>query len=171
MENLQTCHVCNFYFVVAQYVDGSRVSPTLKNTSEMVSFLDDLFDSVNGATLLQSKHNKGKPLRHAVTEKSPNHTFWQEAIKKLDQIRYIDCRGREISVPSLKNWVVTLKSYQRLWQFFKSKNIKIMRPRYFNSDPIENFFGQVRAYNLRNNNPNCHTFKNTFKSLLITRFI
>ncbi|KAI8436197.1 hypothetical protein MSG28_004268 [Choristoneura fumiferana] len=153
----------------SQYTDGNEISPTLTNTSEIVSFLDDLFDSVNGATLY-SKKNKGKPLRHAVTEKSPNHKFWQEAIKKLEEIRYIDSSGKETSVPSLKNWVVTLKSYQRLWQFFKSKNIKIMRPRYFNSDPIEIFFGQVRAYNFRNNDPNCHSFKSTFRSLLITRF-
>ncbi|KAJ8715732.1 hypothetical protein PYW07_010214 [Mythimna separata] len=46
-----------------------------------------------------------------------------------------------------------------------------MRPRYLNSDPIENFFGQMRAYNFRNTNPDCHAFKSTFKSLLITRFI
>lgn len=46
-----------------------------------------------------------------------------------------------------------------------------MRPRYLNSDPIENFFGQLRAYNYRNNDPDCHTFKSTFRSLLITRFI
>lgn len=46
-----------------------------------------------------------------------------------------------------------------------------MRPRYFNSDPIENFFGQVRAYNYRSNDPSPYAFINTFKSLLITRYI
>lgn len=46
-----------------------------------------------------------------------------------------------------------------------------MRPRYLNSDALENYFGQVRAYNFRNVNPDCHTFVSTFKSLLVTGFI
>lgn len=44
-----------------------------------------------------------------------------------------------------------------------------MRPRSFNSDPIDNFFGQVRACNYQNNDPICHCFNCTFKSYLITR--
>lgn len=159
-----------FLFIVAHYADGREVSPTLRNTAEVVSFFDDLFDSVNG-TSMYSKSSKGKPLRHAVTEKSPHHEFWKEAINKLENIKFVDDRDREPSVPSLRNWVTTLKSYQRVWQYLKDKNIKVMRPRYLNSDPIENFFGQVRAYNFRNNNPDCQTFKSTFRSLLITRFI
>lgn len=146
------------------------MSPTLKNTAEVVSFFDDLFDSVNG-TSIYSKKSKGKPLRSAVTKASPHQQFWTSAVKKLKCIKFIDHEGKETSVPSLKNWITTLESYKRVWQFLNKKNITIMRPRYFNSDPIENFFGQVRAYNFRNINPNCHTFKCTFRSLLITRFI
>lgn len=142
----------------------------MKNTAETVSFFDDLFDSVNGASIY-NKRNKGKPLRQAVTEKSAHHQFWREAISKLESLKFVDSAGKETTVPSLKNWVTTLKSFQRLWRFFQSKKIKVMRPRYFNSDPIENFFGQVRAYNFRNNDPDCHNFKSTFRSLLITRFI
>lgn len=118
------------------------MSDTLGNTAEIVSFFDDLFDSVNGASVY-SKKNKGKPLRHAVTEKSINHAFWKDAVKKLQSKKFIDTKGKEITVPSLTNWIVTLKSVQRLWQFFNTKGVKIIRPRFFNSDPIENFFGQV----------------------------
>lgn len=77
----------------------------------------------------------------------------------------------EKSVPSLKNWVVTLKSFQRVWGSLKRQNIKIFRPRYFNLDPLENFFGQVRAYKYRCNDPSAYAFINSFKSLIITRFI
>ncbi|CAH2992232.1 unnamed protein product [Chilo suppressalis] len=153
----------------SHYADGSPVSNTTKNTAEIVLFFDQLFDSVNGASILS--HKKGKPLRTAVTEKSPHHKFWQDSIKKLETIKYVDTAGNEKTVPSLKKIVITLNSYVRLWQFLKNHEIKIMRPRYYNSDPIENFFGQVRAYNYRSNDPNCHSFKCTFKSLLITRFI
>lgn len=44
-----------------------------------------------------------------------------------------------MSVPTLKNWILTLKCYMRLWEFFRARNVKIMRPRYFNSDPIQIF--------------------------------
>ncbi|KAJ2937540.1 hypothetical protein O0L34_g19047 [Tuta absoluta] len=160
----------NYTAQFSHYVDGRKVSETLKNTAEIVYFFDDLFDSLNGASI-NNKRNKGKPLRQAVTEKSAHHQFWRDAISKLESLKFVDSTGKETSVPSLKNWVTTLKSFQRLWQFLQSKNVKVMRPRYFNSDPIENFFGQVRAYNFRNNDPDCHNFKSTFRSLLITRFI
>ncbi|CAH0406564.1 unnamed protein product [Chilo suppressalis] len=154
----------------SHYADGRPVSETLDNTAKTVLFLDQLFDSVNGASML-GKKSKGKCLRTAVTNNSPHHVFWNESIKKLQNMKYVDSTGTEKSVPSLANFITTLKSYQRLWQLFKKENMRIMRPRYFNSDPIENFFGQVRAYNFRNNDPDCHSFSCTYKSLLITRIL
>ncbi|XP_063821363.1 uncharacterized protein LOC135071511 [Ostrinia nubilalis] len=153
----------------SHYSDGRPVSDTLQNTADTVAFFDNLFDSVNGSTLAH-KNNKGKPLRKAVTANSPNHGFWQDAINKIKTIKFVD-GSSEKSVPTLKNWVTTLKSYQRVWHVLNNNNIKVMRPRYFNSDPIENFFGRVRAYNFRNNDPTCHTFTSTFRSLLITGFM
>lgn len=133
--------------------------------------MDDLFDSANGAGGLDNK-TKSKDLRRAVTSKSKHHSFWTDAIKKLNKIAFITKDKKKKSVPSLKNWVVTLKSLKRVWKYLsEKKNVKIMRPRYFNSDPVENFFGQVRAYNYRSNDPSVSAFKHTFKSLLITRFI
>ncbi|CAK1598240.1 unnamed protein product, partial [Parnassius mnemosyne] len=152
------------------YPDGSPISKTLKNTAAAVSFFDDLFDSVNGAST-NEKMSKGKNLRKVVTLKSAHHEFWNKAIKILQGIKFICKDGTLKSVPSLKNWIITLKSLKRVWELLASKNIKIMRPRYFNSDIIENFFGQVRAYNYRSNDPTAYTFINTFKSLLVTRFI
>lgn len=159
-----------FFFISAHYADGRPVSSTIKNTAETVLFFDKLFDSVNGAATF-SKNTKGKPLRAAVTATSPHHEFWQQAIKKLKTMKYVDANGKPKSVPSIENFITTLKSYMRLWQILKNEGVKIMRPRYFNSDPIENFFRQIRAYNYRNNDPTSHSFNCTFKSLLITRII
>lgn len=146
------------------------MSATLAHTAELVAFLDDLFDSVNGAST-DHKRTKGKKLRTAVTPNSGHHEFWAKAINKIEKIKFVDQHGKLTSVPSLKNWITTLKSHQRLWQVLSKKNIKIMRPRYFNSDAVENFFGRVRSYNSRNNDPTCHAFVCTFKSLLITNLI
>ncbi|XP_049877377.1 uncharacterized protein LOC126374703 [Pectinophora gossypiella] len=153
----------------SHYADGKPVSDTLKNTAETVLFLDKLFDSVNGAAT-GAKAAK-KPLRLAVTENSQHHDFWREAIQHLKKMKFVDGSGKEKSVPSIKNFITTLESYMRLWQILKGQGVKLLRPRFFSSDPIENFFGQVRAYNYRNNDPNCHSFQSTFKSLLITRFL
>ncbi|CAG9138722.1 unnamed protein product [Plutella xylostella] len=60
------------------YPDGKPVSKTMKNTAAAVSFIDDLFDSVNRAS------TSGKFLRKAVTAKSVHHKFWDEAIKTLE---------------------------------------------------------------------------------------
>lgn len=154
----------------AHYADGTPVSTTLANTAELVTFLDNLFDSVNGCST-NYKHSKGKTLRTAVSENSAHHAFWAEAIKKLENMKFRDSNGRMVTVPSIRNWITSIKSYQRLWQVLKKENIKIMRPRYLNSDTIENFFGRVRAYNARNNDPTCYAFECTFKSLLITNLI
>lgn len=135
-----------------------------------MSFFDDLFDSVNGSGTYEKKR-RGKELRTAVTDNSCHHEFWESAIKKLETIKFIDKNNKITSVPSIKNWISTLKSYQKLWQTLKQNGIKTMRPRYINSDAIENYFGCVRAYNYRSNNPSCHNFVATFKSLFITGFI
>ncbi|XP_063538136.1 uncharacterized protein LOC134747441 [Cydia strobilella] len=156
----------------SHYADGTPVSPTLSNTAELVAFLDDLFDSVNDSST-HHKRTKGKKLRSAVTDNSEHHAFWQKAIRILENMKFKDSiTGKLTTRPDcLKNWIITLKSYQRLWQVLKNKNINIMRPRYFNSDAIDFFFGRVRSYNARNNDPTCHAFECTFKSLLITNLI
>lgn len=144
------------------------MSSTLRNTAEVISFLDNLFDSVNGSALSGSP---GKDLRKAVTHSSNHHKFWIECKEKFKDFKFLNANNTKKTVPSIKNWIQTLNSFQSLWQFFSENNYPIMRPRYFNSDAIENFFGQVRAYNYRSNNPTCHQFETTFKSLLMTGFI
>ncbi|CAH2990766.1 unnamed protein product [Chilo suppressalis] len=105
----------------SHYADGREVSSTLKNTADTVSFFDDLFDSVNGASLFNNKA-KGKLLRRAVTTTSQHHCFWKQAITRLKNIRFVDKNGKETSVPSLKNWLTTLQSFQRLWIFFNLRD-------------------------------------------------
>ncbi|PZC71413.1 hypothetical protein B5X24_HaOG213476 [Helicoverpa armigera] len=93
----------------AHYADGRPVSGTIKNTTETVLFFDRLFDSVNGAG--SAKEARGK-LRTAVTKKSPHHKFWPEAVRKFENLKFIDSAGKEKSVPSVKKYL-TLKSYMR----------------------------------------------------------
>lgn len=151
-------------------------SAKLCYTPQIVRVFDKLFDSMNGAST-NHKYTKGKKLRRAVTIDTDHHIARNCELARtcqiqlLGKIKFKDNVGNTVSVPTLKSCITTVKSIMRLWQFFHARGIEIMRPRYFNSDPIENFFGQTRAYNFRYNDPDCHSFTCTYRSLLITRLI
>lgn len=149
----------------------------METTAEVVEFFDQLFDSVNcypgGAT-------KGK-LRKAVKINSPHIQFWTEAIRKLKQIKFEDSNSklalqsgktRIVRVPSLDGWIITLESFIRITKLlFEKYNVTFYYPRNINQDPLENFFGRVRALNYRNINPDANTFIYAFKSLLLSNLL
>ncbi|CAH2098446.1 unnamed protein product [Euphydryas editha] len=69
------------------YPDGKPVSKTMKDTSKFISFMDDLFDSVNGAERFNKK-NVAKPLRQTMegtTEKdcSPLWNLYQQIVSDM----------------------------------------------------------------------------------------
>ncbi|KPJ14186.1 hypothetical protein RR48_06936 [Papilio machaon] len=155
-------------------VNGENVSKTMKTTGEAVEFMDKLFDSVNGS---KRSTTKGK-LRGPVKPNSEHFCFWHEAIETLKNLRFIDSASKKalmnkkeyyIRVPSLDGWVTTLESFVRIAKLLFSKyGLKYFYPRFINQDPLENFFGRIRAINYRNVNPDSCTFINSFKSLLIS---
>ncbi|CAH2108331.1 unnamed protein product [Euphydryas editha] len=152
-------------------------SSSMETTAEVVEFFDELFDSVNcypgGAT-------KGK-LRKAVKMNSPHVQFWTEAIKKLKELKYEDMssklalqsgKPRLVRVPSVDGWITTLESFIRITKIlFEKYAVKYYYPRNVNQDPLENFFGRVRALNYRNVNPDANTFIYAYKSLLFSRLL
>ncbi|XP_045504408.1 uncharacterized protein LOC123701039 [Colias croceus] len=152
-------------------------SSSMATTAEVVEFFDELFDSVNcypgGAT-------KGK-MRKAVKINSPHIQFWTEAIKKLKEIKFEDTsskialqsgKPRLVRVPSVDGWITTLESFIRITKIlFEKYAVKYYYPRNINQDPLENFFGRVRALNYRNINPDANTFIYSFKSLLFSNLL
>lgn len=149
---------------------------TMETTAKLVLFIDELFDSVNGSP----GQSKGK-LRCAVKKNSPHREFWQEAVKKLKNIKYIDTlsklamragKPRYVRVPSLEGWITTLNSFLGLSKLLFSKyEVEYFYPRFINQDPLENFFGRVRAMNYRNVNPDANQFMYSFKSLVIANIL
>lgn len=144
-------------------MNDQTVGVTARDTASIVGFLDQLFDSVNGSKC----YCQGK-LRTRVTFKSSHEQFWLDSIKRLEDMKFVDCNGSTRYCPSLKNWMITLKSFVHLWQFLKSKNIIFFSPRNLNQDPLENLFGKIRSYNFRNTNPSCTSFQNSMKALLVS---
>lgn len=155
-----------FTYFSETHADGTPVSKTMKNTSEAVLFFDQLFDSVNGS---RSGSEPGK-MRGPVKEirgESKHIKFWQESIKTLENVYYID-RNSKKQIPSIRNWITTLKSSINIWQDLKAVGVNFFYTRNLNQDPLENFFGRIRALNSRNINPDATSFKNAFRSLLVT---
>lgn len=128
-----------------------------------MDFFNKLFDSVNAHEVTSDT-----PLRAAVTEQSAHHSFWYNAIKELKNIKFIDKKTKKrVSAPSLNNWIITMKGFQKLWATVKKAGVKCLKTRNINQDPLENFFGMIRSHNRRNINPTCSNFESSFKTLLI----
>lgn len=81
-------------------------------------------------------------------------------------------KPRLVKVPSLHGWITTLESFQRMSKLlFDKYDIDYFYPRYINQDPLENFFGRIRALNYRNINPDANTFIYAFKSLILSNVL
>lgn len=99
-----------------------------------------------------------------------HHTFWVEAIKVLDTIIFSKQGQGEFVPPSIKNWQATIKMFRYLWQQMEKDGYDYLKPRKFNQDPLENFFGCIRAHGVRNVNPTPASFISSFKTLVINNF-
>ena len=105
-------------------------------------------------------------LRTAVKNGSGHITFWNEALKKLEKIRFIK-NGQPFRPPSLKNLIKTIKNFKVLFNLLQKNGFAHMMPRNFNQDPLENLFGQIRQRGVSWTNPTVQAFTPILKSLLV----
>ena len=125
-------------------------------------FINDLFDSLNC-----SGHSRGK-LQQSLTSNSEHFSFWNDALKKLSSIRFDTADERESTPLSLKNFIHDIQTDRHLWtDLSKIEGVKFLSLRRLNRDPLENFFGQIRAQSGLNTNPDCNHFVPAYKTLLI----
>lgn len=149
---------------------------TMDTTAAAIRFFDDLFDSVNGSPGQVS----GK-LRRAVKANSEHGVFWKQALETLKDITFVDRNSkmavrsgkpRYVRVPCLEGWMTTLNSFIQITKFLmKEYDVEYLYPRIINQDPLENFFGRIRAINYRNTNPDVSSFIYSFKSLVISNIL
>lgn len=73
-------------------------------------------------------------------------------------------------VPSVQNWIHNIKTFKEMWTYLNKKlKIRNILTRNFNQDPLENFFCCIRSNGIRNVNPTCMQFINSYKTLLINK--
>lgn len=138
------------------------MSKSASTTCEFVRFMNDLFDSFNG------KHQQG--LSSIITATSGHCAFWQEACKKIKNMRYVEKLTKKIpskTAPNLKNWIWTMKGTQEIWKTLRAAKFESLNLKFLNQDPAENFFSQIRSNGFANRNPSCEQFEGGFKTLLI----
>jgi hypothetical protein len=145
------------------------LDPAASDTSDLLLFFDQLFDSVNGSQL---RSQDGKTLRSAVTDATNHIPFWESSIVTLKSM-YFTAPGstKPVRTPSLKNWIFTLQSFIYLWRKVRGIGFKFLTPRAFNQDPLENFFSCVRGYAGANAKPTPTSFAHTTKALLVNNLV
>jgi hypothetical protein len=145
------------------------LDPAASDTSELLLFFDQLFDSVNGS---QFKSQDGKTLRSAVTDATNHIPFWESSIVTLKSM-YFTAPGstKPVRTQSLKNWIFTFQSFIYLWRKVRSIGFKFLTPRALNQDPLENFFSCVRGYGAANSKPTPTSLVHTTKALLVNNLV
>ncbi|CAH0550874.1 unnamed protein product [Brassicogethes aeneus] len=154
---------------LARLASNEDMPSEASETAEFILFMNKCFDSLNGVKVNNS--NEENYLRCAVDEDSPHMAFWIEAIKTLQSVKFIKSNSTKYVPPSVKNYIHTLKGFRYLWPKLKDDGFKFLSIRNFNQDPLENYFGSIRSHGVRNINPTCQSFINSFKALLINNFL
>lgn len=113
-----------------------------QETADILLFFDKLFDSVNGNF---DKIKGGKIYRSAVTPTSPHHKLWTQSLAVLRTMSYIDQDNRKKTVPSIKSWIRSVEGFQKIFRYMHALGVQSLLMRHFNQDPLENFFGSIRA--------------------------
>lgn len=117
-------------------------------TSELIIFMDKLFDSLN------SSYNSAKPLNRPITESSEHFQFWEHALAKLQELKFLDEKGNLTkNPPCIQSLIGSIKNVQLLWNVWHDLGFKCLLTRTLNQDPLENFFAIIRSLCGDNSSP------------------
>ncbi|GLV40950.1 hypothetical protein CBL_08524 [Carabus blaptoides fortunei] len=150
--------------------DLHGLPPTASGTAKLINFMDQLFDSVNGA---RNPDEQVRELRRPLSEGSKHIEFWNKARQILHTMKFVKRPGNDPGgrVPSLTNWIVTLNGFLYLWKSLKHVGFNSLDLRAFNQDPLENFFGSIRSHLGANRIPTCASFVSSFRTLCINNLV
>ncbi|CAH2100788.1 unnamed protein product [Euphydryas editha] len=150
------------------YLADKGILPTeCKETADLLLFMDNVFDSVNGS---HAKNKNAKPLLGPATITSAHIKTWTKAKSELNSMEFVTPASRAETVPTIKNWVWTLEGIQVLLNKLRIEyGVISVWLRHLNPDPLENFFGAVRSHGCQNVNLTCDQFEFAFATLLINK--
>lgn len=76
--------------------------------------------------------------------------------------------GRAGIVLTITSWIKTIKAFQQITKKLHNLGLKSLLLRNFNQDPLENFFGAIRAHIQGNIMPSVFAFEASYNALLIS---
>ncbi|KAJ8666513.1 hypothetical protein QAD02_008175 [Eretmocerus hayati] len=152
IKSLENDNKLPFAYVIASLADqGSKTRDAIRKLREetealrllgvpmrereFFEFFDKVIDSLNGP----GRGNEEKKFRKVITETSFHHEFSKEAKEKIHRMRF--CKRNEKAGPTLKNIVLTIEGYQRMWKRLSSLGMKEMNQMNNNQDMVENLIG------------------------------
>ncbi|KAE9523758.1 hypothetical protein AGLY_015818 [Aphis glycines] len=157
---------------IMSYSSSIKVlSEKAKDTTNFCLLFDKLFDPVNGSF---DKVVDGKMYRTSVKNNSPHHKLWEDVLKILNSMYYINPQTKKRSSPrppTVKNWATTIKGFQEVYKVLHDNGIRSIILRNFNQDSLENFYSALRAHGYRNNNPTCEMFVSSYRTLLLNNLM
>lgn len=68
---------------------------------------------------------------------------------------------------SISSWIMNIEGAQKLWELVQTKGFSQLVMKHVSQDPLENFFGSMRAYGITSTDPSCWQFGGNYKGLLI----
>lgn len=86
-------------------------------------------------------------------------------------MKFISAQAKPKVVPSITSWIKTLQAFQQITKKLHSLGLRSVLLRNFNQDPLENFFGSIRAHGQRNVMPTSNLFEASYKALLINNMV
>ncbi|XP_052737630.1 uncharacterized protein LOC112053250 isoform X1 [Bicyclus anynana] len=142
-----------------------------EDTADLLRIMDQLFDSFNGHNYKDSS----KKFRCCLKNGSPHFKLWEQVLPVLRSMGYEKKKRNGTTVyekvPSIKNFIHNIRIYREMWTFLQNNfNVTSLLPRNLNQDPLENFFCKIRSNGVRNTNPTCDQFINSYKTLIINSF-
>lgn len=113
--------------IILQGVKDGSLLPHYKSTADLLLFMNDLFDSVNG-----SDNHPADSLKGAITRESNHFEFWEYALVMLENMFFVDkataARNNRSSV--LKKFESTIRGYQAMANKCFESNIPKVNIRY-----------------------------------------
>ena len=156
-------HVC----IAADIISNEAI-----HTVEFIGKINDLFDSLNGTTVMPLR---GKPFHCVFNETSPHFKFWNDTIAEIEKWYFIDkARNSETQrvenkkkyTKCLNGWIHTLRALSSLCNELKN-DLKFIIPRRFNQDCLENFFSRLRGCGGYRTNPTSYDIQSAFKMVCV----
>lgn len=143
--------------------ERNQLPRDFSGTASILSFFNDLFDSLNG----RFKFKSG--LKGPVTKNSPHFKFWEYAKLMLPKMKFLHkvTNVRDNRSPTIKNFISTVMGFEYIAKKVMEKDIKAIAFRRINQDALESFNGSIRSYSFPNTRPNITQFSSSFLALII----